>query len=66
MPSLPPKDPRDKEKEQFSVNIPKWVVKRLDEIAESEGYTRVEIVREVMKSFVVEWDEKHAVRKGAK
>lgn len=60
MPTLPPKDPRDRDKEQFSVNLPKWIIQRIDEIGESQDYARSELIREVLRSFVVEWDEKHA------
>ncbi len=69
MPDLPPKDPRDigpkAVVKQNSVGLPEWLWERLDEIGKSTGYSRSELFREVMKSWVDEVDAKQP-RKGAK
>lgn len=63
MPDLPARDPRDSDKLQFSLNLPKWIVEELDVIAAAEGYSRAEVLREISRSFVVEWRAKHATGK---
>lgn len=65
MPKIPQKDPRDigAEPEQKSISLFDWQWKRLDEIAEKEGYTRNELLREIMRGGIDEWDRDHAGKK---
>lgn len=57
MPRLPRRDPRDKEQRQFSVKLPTWLIERLDEIGQAEAYSRNELIREALRSFVAEWED---------
>ncbi len=57
MPKLPKRDPRDKDQRQFSVKLPVWLIDRLDEVADAEAYSRNEVIREALRSFVEEWEE---------
>lgn len=60
MPKLPAKDPRDigpgAKPSQKSVNLPAWQWKRIDEICEAQGYSMTEFFREIVRSFVDEYD----------
>lgn len=41
---LPPQDPRDFDTDNTSIQIPKWLKKRLDEIADREKYSRNRVI----------------------
>jgi hypothetical protein len=64
---IPPKDPRDvgAKSKQLSISLLEWMWKRVDEVAEAEGYTRNELMREVVRSFVNEWDSERGGKKPA-
>lgn len=49
MPVLQPRDPRDKDKTQFGIQVPKWLNAELQAVADSEGYSRNELVVEFLK-----------------
>lgn len=59
---LPKRDPRDKIQKQFSVKLPVWIIERVDAIAEEDGYSRNEVVREILRSYFQEWDESGKTR----
>ena len=65
VPKHPPKDPRDVSggTDQLSISLYNWMWKRLDEIGEAEGYKRNQLMREVVRSFIDEWDADHAQSK---
>ena len=71
VPTLPPREPRDigpdAKVEQISTGMPKWLWKKLAEIAETDGYSRNEVITIVMRQFADEWDEKRkSTRKSSK
>lgn len=65
VPKLPAKDPRDvgARSKQLSVSLLEWMWARVDDIAESEGYTRNELMREIARSFINEWDAEQQAAK---
>lgn len=60
---LTPRDPRDKELRGTSVQLPVWLVTRLDEIAESDGYSRNEVVIHFLKWALEQYETE---KKGGK
>ena len=65
VPKLPAKDPRDvgAKAKQYSASLLEWMWVRIDDIAEAEGYTRNELMREVARSFINECDADNASEK---
>lgn len=61
MPKIPPKDPRDvgSKAEQNSISLLAWQWKRVDEIAEALGYNRNELMREMLRGCIDEYDADH-------
>lgn len=61
MPKIPPKDPRDvgSKSEQNSISLLSWQWKRIDEMAEALGYNRNELMRELIRGCINEYDADH-------
>lgn len=62
VPKIPAKDPRDvgSKATQNSISLLAWQWKRLDEIAEALGYNRNELMREMLRGCIDEYDVDHA------
>lgn len=67
LPTLPPKDPRDigptGKVKQSSVGLPVWQWERINEICEAEAYAVSELMREIVRSFIDEYDAAKAAPK---
>lgn len=64
---LPPRDPRDFDLDDpTSVKLPKWIRKRLKEIAEAGHYSQAEVITFFLKWALSEHDRQEAEAKKGK